>query len=254
VNLCYFESKCLDQPMIINSELGAFGSRNNCLDFVRTEWDKQVDKGSINYGYQVFEKMVSGMYLGEIVRTIVVDLIDREILTHEVFGPFCKPNSFPTSFISKVELDPHCSSSWDNTLSVFDLMNISNASNFDCQCLYEICSRVSRRSAHLTAAVISSLLRRMDRPSTVIGVDGSVYRCHPHFKSVLNDKIAQLLRHSNAQHLTFRLMLSEDGSGRGAALVAALPVESSECKCTECSEPSCGLSGQIGCRVCAVAV
>jgi hexokinase len=245
--------------MIINTELGAFGSRNQCLDFVRTDWDKQVDKQSINHGQQVFEKMVSGMYLGEIVRTIVLNLMLREILSPRVFGCFSQRNAFPTSFISKAELDATNSSTWENTLALFKSMNISEASPYDCECLHIICSRVSRRSAHLTSAVITSLLRRMGHSNTVIGVDGSVYRCHPHFKSVLNEKISQLLRNMHLEHLNFHLMLSEDGSGRGAALVAALlPLGVSQLtmtECTECKEPQSGLAGQMrACRVCAVTV
>lgn len=35
--------------MIINMEWGAFGD-NGCIDFLRTEFDKDVDNGSINPG------------------------------------------------------------------------------------------------------------------------------------------------------------------------------------------------------------
>lgn len=33
-------------------------------------WDAEVDRGSINPGKQIFEKMVSGMYMGEVVRQV----------------------------------------------------------------------------------------------------------------------------------------------------------------------------------------
>ena len=43
-------------------------------------------------------------------------------------------------------------------------------------------------------------------------------RYHPHFKNVMQSRISQLM----GIDYKFDLMLSEDGSGRGAALVAAV--------------------------------
>ena len=43
-------------------------------------------------------------------------------------------------------------------------------------------------------------------------------RFHPHFKNVMQSRISQLM----GINYKFDLLLSEDGSGRGAALVAAV--------------------------------
>ena len=40
------------------------------LDFIRTKWDLLVDAESLNPGQQIFEKMISGMYMGELVRQV----------------------------------------------------------------------------------------------------------------------------------------------------------------------------------------
>lgn len=45
-----------------------------------------------------------------------------------------------------------------------------------------------------------------------------VFRYHPHFKNVMQSRISQLM----GIDYKFDLLLSEDGSGRGAALVAAV--------------------------------
>ena len=55
--------------VIINTEWGGFGD-NGELDFIRTKWDLSVDEGSLNPGAQIFEKMISGMYMGELVRQV----------------------------------------------------------------------------------------------------------------------------------------------------------------------------------------
>ena len=47
------------------------------MDFILTKWDREVDRLSINPGKQIFEKMISGMYMGEVVRQVLADL------THE---------------------------------------------------------------------------------------------------------------------------------------------------------------------------
>ncbi|EJW77651.1 hypothetical protein WUBG_11441 [Wuchereria bancrofti] len=58
----------------------------------------------------------------------------------------------------------------------------------------------------------------MQKKFVTVGVDGSVYRFHPKFDKILDAKINDLL----PKNLDYQLMLSEDGSGRGAALVAAV--------------------------------
>ena len=47
-----------------------------------SEYDDVVDEHSVNRGKQRFEKMIAGMYLGEIVRLILLDLCKQGV----VFG------------------------------------------------------------------------------------------------------------------------------------------------------------------------
>ncbi|KHJ81607.1 hypothetical protein OESDEN_18705 [Oesophagostomum dentatum] len=56
------------------------------------------------------------------------------------------------------------------------------------------------------------------RYKVTVGVDGSVYRFHPFFKKHLDKKISQLID----KDIKYQLMLSKDGSGIGAAVVAAV--------------------------------
>lgn len=72
--------------MIINMEFGAFDCERVILPV--TKFDRKVDRESINPRQQIFEKMVSGMYLGEIVRNIMLDMIDRELLFSPVGGTY----------------------------------------------------------------------------------------------------------------------------------------------------------------------
>ncbi len=65
--------------MLVNTEWGAFGD-NGELDFVRTKWDRNVDAMSVNPGKQIFEKMISGMYMGELIRQVLVDLMKDDLI------------------------------------------------------------------------------------------------------------------------------------------------------------------------------
>ena len=58
----------------------------------------------------------------------------------------------------------------------------------------------------------------MEIKDVTIAVDGSVFRYHPHFANIMQSRIAQLM----GTDYNVELMLSSDGSGRGAALVAAV--------------------------------
>ncbi|KAI0092534.1 hexokinase [Irpex rosettiformis] len=60
--------------MVINAEWGAFNNTRSVLP--STPFDNKLNRKSINPRYQAFEKFISGMYLGEITRNILLTLID----------------------------------------------------------------------------------------------------------------------------------------------------------------------------------
>lgn len=64
---------------------------------------------------------------------------------------------------------------------------------------------------------MSKIVEEIDY-KTQVGVDGSVYRYHPKYHDLMVQRIRQFVH----AEISFDLMLSEDGSGRGAALVAAV--------------------------------
>ena len=60
--------------MMVNTEWGAFDNGRAVLP--RTPFDNQVDRQSINPRFQAYEKFISGMYLGEITRNVLLALVD----------------------------------------------------------------------------------------------------------------------------------------------------------------------------------
>lgn len=60
--------------MMVNTEWGAFDNAREVLPI--TPFDNKVDRESINPRFQAFEKFISGMYLGEITRNLLLALVD----------------------------------------------------------------------------------------------------------------------------------------------------------------------------------
>lgn len=204
------------RQVIVNTEWGAFGD-DGCLDFIRTEYDRDVDNISLNPGKQLFEKMISGMYMGEVARQVLVKLTKEKLLFDGEFSTqLLTPYAFKTKYISMIESDHK--NSTDETRNVLDLLGLEHATEQDCVNVKLVCARVSTRAAFLVSAAVATILNKIKRPHTTVGVDGSVYKCHPHFHDLMEKKIEEL----TVPDYKFDLMLSEDGSGRGAALVAAV--------------------------------
>ncbi|VDO16810.1 unnamed protein product, partial [Brugia timori] len=117
-NACYMEklSNCpkfkkfkfhddkYPKEMIINMEWGAFGD-DGCLDFIRTIYDSQVDERTINPGFHIFEKMISGMYMGELVRYVLAYLAKEKLLFNGDYDSISQPHCFPTKYVSEIDAE-----------------------------------------------------------------------------------------------------------------------------------------------------
>ncbi|TRY67567.1 hypothetical protein TCAL_02308 [Tigriopus californicus] len=202
--------------VIVNTEWGGFGD-NTELDFIRTKWDEAVDEGSLNPGKQTFEKMISGMYMGELTRQVLVDMIWEGLIFQEKdTDKLFEWGQFLTKYVSEIESD--MVGDFTRAKKVLDELGIKDPSDEDMSAMRYICELVSRRAGFMASAGITALLKKMDYHDVVVAIDGSVFRYHPHFPNIMRSRISQLM----GIDYKFDLMLSTDGSGRGAALVAAV--------------------------------
>ncbi|KAM6984070.1 hexokinase-4-like [Tautogolabrus adspersus] len=225
-NACYMEEmknvkrvEGEDGRMCINTEWGGFGD-NGSLRGIQTEFDVEVDKTSINPGVHTFEKMISGMYLGEIVRLLLVKLTEEKLLfqgqTSEALQTL---ESFETKFISEIE-EPD--TGLENARRILTQLGLK-WDEVDVRVVCLVCDTVSSRSARLCAAALAAIAnhmrvnRRLDHLKTTVGVDGTVYRKHPNFSEELQETVRLL-----APKCDITFLVSEDGSGKGAAMVTAV--------------------------------
>ncbi|CAD5209712.1 unnamed protein product [Bursaphelenchus xylophilus] len=216
----------LPDEMCVNTEWGGFGDDGK-MEFIRTRYDKTLDSMTINPGKQLYEKMISGMYLGELVRVVLEVLAKEGHLFNGDDDAISIKGCFPTKFVSEIEAEMQSDdeAQFVKTQNILEEIGIANVTPTDCANVAYVCSAVSTRAAHICAAGIAAILRRMKKPYVTVGVDGSVYRFHPTFPELLDKKIEEIL---NDDTLDYQLMLSEDGSGRGAALVAAVATRMSQ--------------------------
>ncbi|XP_041078774.1 hexokinase-2-like [Polyodon spathula] len=205
--------------MCVNMEWGAFGD-DGVLSDIQTEFDREVDGKSLNPGRQTFEKMISGMYMGEIARLILVKLANEKLLFRGKTTPaLLARGSFKTKHISEIEKDMG-----SLTRAREILMNLGlQCSEEDAAVVQQVCVAVSTRSAQLCAAALATVTKRirvnrgLERLSTTVGVDGTVYKMHPWFSQRMQAALFSL-----APECDISFLLSEDGSGKGAALVMAV--------------------------------
>ncbi|KAI7850037.1 hexokinase-domain-containing protein [Circinella umbellata] len=233
------EGSPTSHEMIINMEFGAFDNERVILPV--TQYDNKVDRQSINPHGQIFEKMISGMYLGEITRNVLLDMIDRELL----FGPhdgrydsksWSKELSghyaFETSHMSTIESDG--TPELTRTKEALDLnLNLRGISTPESKIIKRVCEVVGTRAAYLAGAAIAGIVRHCEispEEGTDVGIDGSLYEFYPSFEERIYEALAILLPNHKNVRKTVRLGLAKDGSGVGAALTACVAAHMEERK------------------------
>nr|XP_020446130.1 hexokinase-2-like isoform X1 [Monopterus albus] len=226
-NVCYMEDmknielvEGDDGHMCVNMEWGAFGDSGELDDFC-TQFDHMVDASSNYPGKQRYEKMISGMYLGEIVRNVLIDFTAKGLLFRGKLSERLKTRGiFETKFLSQIERD-HLA--MRQVRSILQHLGLTSSTCDDSVLVKEVCTVVARRAAQLCGAGLAAVVekirenRNLNHLSVTVGVDGTLYKMHPHFSSVVQETLQDL-----APQCQVTFHKSEDGSGKGAALITAV--------------------------------
>lgn len=228
--------------MVINTEWGSFDNQLSVLP--NTPWDIALDKVSTNPGIQMYEKRVSGMFLGEILRLIIIDL-----LKNPGVSLFKDENSSSNDWKSTTNILASSSvyQQWgldtaimsvaaaDNTPELSTLrgeletqLGIYSAGLDDAQAFKSLAYAVGRRAARLAAVAIAAIVLQTgkltdpankDEPID-IGVDGSLVEHYPYFRDMIYEALAKIDGIGEEGANRIRIGIAKDGSGVGAALIA----------------------------------
>lgn len=79
-------------------------------------------------------------------------------------------------------------------IDILEELGLDHATEADCHNVRYVCECVSRRAAYLAGAGAAVLLNRISEDHITVAVDGSVYRFHPYFHSVMVEAITKVIQ------------------------------------------------------------
>lgn len=210
--------------MVINMEWGNFRTSHLPL----SDYDHLLDLESLNPGEQLYEKLISGMYLGEIVRRVLLRLAEEANLFGDTVPPKLRiPFILKTPDMSAMHEDTSADLQVvSNKLK--DVFEVPNSCLKTREVVVEVCDVIATRGARLSAAGIVGILKKLGRDAvkagegeekkTVVAVDGGLFEHYKKFRNRMEGALKELLGEA---YMSLVIELANDGSGVGAALVAA---------------------------------
>lgn len=241
--------------MIINTEWGSFDNQMSVLP--DTPYDRSLDAVSVNPGIQMFEKRVSGMFLGEILRHAILTLLknpkcqlfrDENSSSNDIHStttiaddsPLYKPWGIDTSFLSIVHED-HSQGYRITRQALARDLSIDAASSEDAEAVKILVAAIGKRSARLSAVAIAAVILSTgsidgsteghiaeqqhtevdagEANVVDIGVDGSLVEYYPGFEEYIREALREVEGIGKKEERV-RIGIAKDGSGVGAALIA----------------------------------
>ncbi|MDI9571286.1 MAG: hypothetical protein QM278_11350 [Pseudomonadota bacterium] len=215
-NACYYErteriERCRGDvavgEMIVNVEWGNF-------DRLRANpWDELLDRSTHNAGRQRLEKMISGMYLGELARLVIVKAAAAGLLLRGAnHAAVATPHALTAERLAVAvrSADPA------------GAVGIEGAAPADGAVVAWICRLVAVRAARLAGAAIAAVISWRDanlERGHVVAIDGSLFERFPGFRENMREMLRELFG-PRAAGIEFRRV--RDGSGMGAAVVAVV--------------------------------
>lgn len=213
-----------ETAMAINCECGAFDNSHIVLPC--TKYDKSVDDESPRPGEQTFEKMSAGLYLGEIFRLILFDLHSRNLILaeHRALSYLQTPFCIDADTLCTIESDE--SPELANTKNLLNKQYHLNASPSDLQAIQRLAIMVSVRASRLAAAGVAAICQKKNISKGHVAGDAPIAIKYPQFKQRWAQALGEILDWpEDRKEDPITLTLAEDGSGVGAAVIAAMAIE-----------------------------
>ncbi|OCF32345.1 hexokinase [Kwoniella heveanensis BCC8398] len=208
-----------EQGMAINCEWGAFDSFDH-QHLPRTKYDIIIDESSNKPGEQSFEKMIAGLYLGEIFRLILCELIDAgDLFLGQNTYKLEKAYAFDTAFLSLMESD--ITDELLTVIGVFTHFFGVETTLEERQFFKKLAVLIGTRAARLSACGIAAIVSKKGylEEGCAVGADGSLYNKYPNFANRVHTALTDIFGEKGKKIVTHH---AEDGSGVGSAIIAAM--------------------------------
>lgn len=213
-----------DMPVAINCEYGAFDNERVVLPL--SKFDEIIDRDSPRPGQQAFEKMTAGLYLGEIFRLALKDLLESHpgtIFNGQNTEKLNKPYLLDASFLAAIEEDPY--ENLSETADTFHSQLGIRPTQPELEMIRRLAELIGTRAARLSSCGVAAICTKKNIESCHVGADGSVFTKYPHFKARGAQALREILDWAPNEKDKVSIMAAEDGSGVGAALIAALTLK-----------------------------
>lgn len=210
--------------VLVNTECSMFGKNV----FPTTRWDDQLNDAHMRPDFQPFEHMISGRYMGEIVRLIIVEAVQTAgLFSGEVPDQLTEPYTLDTGTIAAMEMDN--SKHLVHATALFQSKHpLTKTPTYnDIQFVRQISQLVSHRAAAFLATGIHALweLRTESEglvPATAermsIGCNGSVIEKYPFFRELCQSHLDELTSASGAGPKSISLEIAVESAIFGAAV------------------------------------
>lgn len=161
--------------MVVNTEWGSFDNELEVLP--TTKYDIALDKSSVNPGIQLFEKRISGMFLGELLRLAVLDMNKNNNLFIDLNSkdtdlgsttyiapdsPLYIQDSVDSSILSIAEAD-ESEGLKALRLEIEKILKVDSPSFEDAQALKIVAHAIGKRAARLSAVAVASIVLHSGR-------------------------------------------------------------------------------------------
>lgn len=208
-----------DQEMAINCEWGAFDSFDH-QHLPRTKYDIIIDEASNKPGEQSFEKMIAGLYLGEVFRLVLTEMIDAgDLFLGQNTYKLEKEYAMDTAFLSLMESDP--TDELLTVVGVFTYFFGIETTLEERQFFRSLAKLIGTRAARLSACGIAAIVSKKGylEKGCSVGADGSLYNKYPGFADRIHQALVDIFGEAGKNITTHH---AEDGSGVGSAIIAAM--------------------------------
>ncbi|XP_057971091.1 probable hexokinase-like 2 protein [Malania oleifera] len=204
--------------MVLNMEWANFSSSHLPV----TEFDISLDAESSNPGTQTFEKLISGMYLGEIVRRVLLKMAQQTALFGDIVPPMLM---VPYQLRSPDMAAMHQDTSEDREAvgeKLKEIFGVEDCSPMVREVVAEVCDVVAERGARLVGAGMVGIVKKLGRikgKRSVITVEGGLYEHYRLFRNYMHSSVWEMLGNELADNVV--IDHSHGGSGAGALFLAA---------------------------------
>lgn len=149
------------QIMVINTEWGCLDDNMEVLP--RTIYDDQLDADSTDPGSQMFEKRISGMYLGELLRLVLVQLVQRGAfgMVFDNESPIFQRQGIDSPFLSELAIAGK--DSIRSLALVESGLSAKNVSVTDVKAVQILSAAIVRRAARLAGASLAAIIIQSGR-------------------------------------------------------------------------------------------